>query len=98
MPPNPPFLLFTMPLWQTFYSYWMFTMLAGLIVLTLAVDTLQRVSLRNARGDRCKTSFVNRMVAELMLFGVHANMSNPALPNSMLSSLMRPFTTSTVRP
>ena len=70
MPPNPPFLLFSMPLWQTFYSHYLWLMLGGLVILTLIADTIQRVALRNARGDRCKTSFVNRFVAELMLFGV----------------------------
>ena len=78
MPPNPPFLLFSMPLWQTFYSHYLWLMLGGLVILTLIADTIQRVALRNARGDRCKTSFVNRFVAELMLFGVRTIQPNQA--------------------
>ena len=61
-----------MPLEQTFYDPALFWYLIGLVVLTLTVDTIQRLLLRNARGDRCKTSFVNRLVAELMLFGMAA--------------------------
>lgn len=70
--PQSGFTLFQMPLDQTFYDPDLFWFLIGLIVLTLVVDSVQRVSLRYAAGDRCLTSFVNRLVAELMLFGMAA--------------------------
>jgi len=66
------FTLFQMPLEQSFYDPANFWYLVGLVVLTLVTDTVQRVCLRYAAGDRCLTSFVNRMVAELMLFGMAA--------------------------
>jgi len=69
---NACFTLFQMPLEQSFYDPALWWFLIGLVVLTLTVDSLQRVSLRYAAGDRCLTSFVNRMVAELMLFGMAA--------------------------
>ena len=72
MPPFPPFTLFSMPLMQTFFDPNLFWFLFGLVTLTLIVDTIQRVALRCGRGDRALTSFVNRMVAELMLFGMAA--------------------------
>jgi len=73
--PNNPYISFTlfqMPLEQSLYDPALWWFLLGLVLLTLTVDSIQRVSLRIAAGDRCMTSFVNRMVAELMLFGMAA--------------------------